>query len=210
MMLLDHLDDPAFLLAMLAALVVGFTVHEYSHARVAFQLGDYTAYMQGRLTLDPRRHIDPLGMLMFLMAGFGWAKPVPIDPHRLGRRGTLEVSLAGPVSNLLLAAVAALPVRLGLFGLDGPAGWFLFTFASFNIVLAVFNMLPVPPLDGWKVLLGLVPSRVADLLEGVGQFGFMALFALLMVGSFAGFPLLSTLLRPFIVFFQWLLLGTAL
>lgn len=208
-MLLNNLSDPVYLLAMLAALVVGFTVHEYAHARVAFQLGDYTAYMQGRLTLDPRKHVDPLGVLVFLMAGFGWAKPVPINPYHLGRRGTLEVSLAGPASNLLLAALGALPVRLGLFGLDTPIGGFLYYFASFNIVLAVFNMLPVPPLDGWKVLLGLVPAHVGDLLERVGQFGFMALFALLMVGSLADFPLLSKVMMPFIAFLQWLLLGFA-
>ena len=102
------------LAALITALVVGLTVHEYAHAWSAFRLGDPTAYWAGRMSLDPRRHIDPLGALVFLVAGFGWARPVPIDPDRLGRRGALLVSLAGPGANILLAAIAGALVRLGV------------------------------------------------------------------------------------------------
>jgi Zn-dependent protease len=178
MLLLEALNDPARFLALVVALVGGLTIHEYAHARTAFQLGDLTAYMQGRLTLDPRRHIDPFGALVFLMVGFGWARPVPIDPYRLDRMGTLLVSVAGPLSNLALAAVAGLPLRFGVFGLGTVVGGFLFFFAYLNILLAVFNMLPIPPLDGWKVLLGLVPASTAFQLQQLERYAWLALLLL--------------------------------
>ncbi len=183
-------SDPAALFALILALGVGFTVHEFAHAWTAFQLGDDTAARQGRLTLDPRSHIDPLGAIMLLVAGFGWARPVPIDPIRLGRQGTVWVSLAGPFSNLILATIAAIPLRLfagSLFLPEYVSGFLvplLYSFARINILLAVFNMMPISPLDGWKVLIGLLPPAAAFKLQTYERYGFIVLILLFVTNSF--------------------------
>jgi Zn-dependent protease len=203
-MLLFNLP-PLEIAALLTAMVVGLTLHEYAHAWSAFRLGDPTAYWAGRLTLDPRKHIDPLGALVFLVAGFGWAKPVPIDPSRLGRRGALLVSLAGPGANLLLATIAAVLVRLGV--LPTVLLGFLIYFAFLNLMLAVFNLLPVAPLDGWRVLLGVVPPRTADRLQGMEQYAAMALFALIAFGAITGRSVLGSLIMVPVNLLGRLLLG---
>jgi Zn-dependent protease len=209
-MILQFLNNPAALVALLSALLIGLTVHEYAHARVAYQLGDLTAYMAGRLTLNPMAHIDPLGALVLLMAGFGWAKPVPIDPYRLSRRDVLLVAIAGPVSNVILAALALLPVRFGLIPADGLMGAYLVFFGYLNIVLAVFNMLPIAPLDGWKVLLGVVPADTAFQLQRYEPFGPMVLLVLLVAGRVGGMSPLSRIMDPFINGLLLLLGGTGL
>ena len=178
------LDDPAgfIRLAVLVAfsLVVAVTVHEFSHALVANGLGDSTAKRLGRLSLNPIRHLDPSGTVMMLVAGFGWGKPVPVDPHHLahGHTGTALVAAAGPLSNLVVAFLLALPIKLNLLGstrpsLDGVAqvmtGGFEEGIADiigllifFNLLLAVFNVIPLAPLDGSRVLAGMIPpDRVA-------------------------------------------------
>jgi Zn-dependent protease len=187
-------------------LVVGLTVHEFAHAWSAFRLGDMTAYAQGRLTLDPRKHIDPVGAIMFFLAGFGWARPVPIDPHRLGRRGTLLVSLAGPASNLGLAACAALLSRFGV--LPELVASFLAYFAFLNVLLAFFNMLPIPPLDGWRVLMEVIPPRQAMQVRQYEPYGAMVLIALIVFGSVRGFSVLSAVVRDPAVWVTQLLLGS--
>ncbi len=184
-------------------LLIGFPVHEYFHAFAAFKLGDNTARYMGRLTLDPRRHFDPIGGSMlalsaFLSQGafaFGYAKPTPVNPINLdgGRRGEAIVAAAGPLSNLVMAAIAAIPLRLiGTSELivdvaRNPATSLLwnigFLFVVFNIVLFLFNLLPIPPLDGWRVLLGLVPPRTAYTLRSYEQY---AIFALLIIVVFGG------------------------
>ncbi len=181
--------------ALIAAgimLLVGFPVHEFCHAWAAFRLGDSTARWQGRLTLNPRVHFDPIGGTMLLITAllssgtwfFGYARPTPVNPMNLegGRRGEALVAAAGPLSNLVMAAIVAIPLRLsgwifeqgGFLFIDPPdfvAGLperaqemivlVPFYFLMINIFLFIFNLLPVPPLDGWKVLGGLVPSNVA-------------------------------------------------
>ena len=216
MLLLDL--SPGELLALLTTLIVGLTVHEYAHAWSAFRLGDPTAYASGRMTLDPRKHIDPLGALMLLVAGFGWARPVPIDPNRLGRRGTLLVALAGPVSNVLLATAAALVVRLMLWGM-APAmpraslvvltfvGSFLVYFVTLNLVLAVFNMLPIAPLDGWRVLMGVVPAATAYRLHQLEPYSAMALIALVAFGRLGGRSLFGVIIGGPVGLLSRLLLG---
>ena len=162
----------AMLIAVAAALVVGITVHEFSHALVAYRLGDPTAARLGRLSLNPRVHLDPIGTFMILVAGFGWGKPVPVNSARLrkGRQSMALVSLAGPASNLLLAIAFALPFQLGLLSL--PSGWppdgldlsllpghIALMGVLLNVVLAVFNLLPFSPLDGSSVLMGVAPRQ---------------------------------------------------
>src|SRR4030042_1343868 len=170
-------DLPTFISAAIT-LVIAFTVHEFAHAWTADRLGDDTPRLNGRLTLNPLVHLDPLGTLMLLFAGFGWAKPVPINPAALRRRspagamlvagapaGVRLVAPAGPLSNLLLAVLAAIPFRSGLLDLAGPAGRllpspssFLLTFIFINLILLLFNLIPVAPLDGAKVLSYFLPS----------------------------------------------------
>ena len=170
------------LLACGIMLLVGFPVHEFSHAYAAYRLGDSTARYQGRLTLNPVVHFDRFGGLMLIItavltqgsAFFGFAKPTPVNPMNLsgGRRGEALVAAAGPVSNLIMAAIVAVPLRLllssdsaleKLFSTPALAAIYdvAYFFLLINVFLFVFNLIPVPPLDGWRVLLGMVPPRTA-------------------------------------------------
>lgn len=208
MLLLDLLSHPTYALSLLGALIVGLSVHEWAHARAAYALGDPTAYFAGRMTMNPRQHIDPFGALFFLVAGFGWARPVPIDPRRLGSTGTVLVSAAGPGSNVLLAFLALLPLRVGLVAADSLAGGLLGFFALLNIMLAVFNSLPIPPLDGWRIVSGLAPRNLAYRLQEVENFGMIILFGLIVVGSALGVSLLGAIVSPFVRLLLWLIAGS--
>ena len=185
--------DLAFLFP---ALILSLSVHELAHAWVATSLGDDTAKHQGRLTLDPRAHLDPLGTFMLILTviigfGIGWAKPVPVNPWRLRigpRLGMAVVSIAGPLSNLVIAFVAV-QVWQALGGVrDGNDVLSLpLTLAALNIGLAIFNMLPLPPLDGYRVLLGLLPGPAADSFSRIEPYGPMILlFVVFMGGGFVG------------------------
>ncbi len=211
--------EPVQIVARLAALLIGLTVHEYAHAWTAYRLGDPTAKLMGRLTLNPISHIDPLGAIMLLFAGFGWAKPVPVDGYRVGYRGMLKVALAGPISNVILAVVAALALRLFLLfpggtglmiqGLGDGLLTMLIIFINLNLVLAVFNMLPIPPLDGWKVLLGLVPADTAMQMHSYEPYGPMVLLVVIVSGRLTGYSVLSQLLDPVVTAF-WQIFGFGL
>ena len=152
----------------LLGLVVGFTIHEFSHAWVAQMEGDRTASRMGRLTLNPLKHIDPVGFALILIVGFGWAKPVQVDPRHLrrGRLGMAMVAFAGPLSNVALAVAVCLAFRLGLvplgrsggFSVEDATSLALFLIAIYNLLLAAFNLIPLPPLDGSKVVGGLLPE----------------------------------------------------
>lgn len=184
-MIVDILHNPIQGIALITALVIGLTFHEYAHAWSANRLGDDTAARMGRLTLNPIKHLDPIGSLMMLLVGFGWAKPVPVNGWKLTRQELLEVALAGPVSNMILATIAALTAR-GLVGFG--IGWlsfvasFLVFFALLNLFLAFFNLIPVAPLDGWKVLLGLVPADRAQWLSQYERYGPMILLVVILLG----------------------------
>ena len=174
------------LLANGVALLLGFTVHEASHALVAFYLGDDTAKRQGRLTLNPLAHLDPLGAFMALIAMFGWAKPVPINPWRLRygpRVGGALVAAAGPVSNLLVAGLAAIPWRLGyLNGASVLLQTVAWTLVALNVALFLFNLLPIAPLDGISVLNGIVGAHTAQRLYPLQAYGPQILLGLLLIG----------------------------
>lgn len=162
--------NPALFVVWTAALLVAITVHEFAHAFAADRLGDPTPRIQGRLTLNPLAHLDPIGTIMLLLVRIGWGKPVVFDPYNLQnpKRDTAIISFAGPLSNLLVAGVLALILRLVQSPLSGV--YFLTIiippFIFLNVVLAIFNLLPIHPLDGGKILVGLLPaedSRHVDL-----------------------------------------------
>jgi len=176
-------------------LIASLSFHEAAHAWVANRLGDPTARVLGRLTLNPLAHIDPIGTVLFPLVGMlsglpliGWAKPVPVDVRylRAPRRDFAIVALAGPVSNLVLAVGAGILLKLtGGLVPDGGATVLTSTLALavfLNVLLAVFNMLPVPPLDGGNVLAGIVPESVAQVIDRLRPYGFFLLYALLLLG----------------------------
>ena len=191
-------------------MLASLTVHEWAHAWTADQLGDPTARMLGRVTFNPIPHIDPIGTIVLPLLAmfstgfiFGWAKPVPVNISRLRhpKRDFMIVAAAGPASNLVLASLGAV-VWHGL-GYPGPVDNFsrvLYFFISINVLLAVFNMLPVPPLDGGNVLAGLLPDRFAPIINGLRQFGFIILLFLIVSG------VVSRIIEPVSDFIQGLLL----
>jgi Zn-dependent protease len=175
-------------IALAIAFVLAITIHEFAHAWMATRLGDSLPRRQGRLTLDPRAHLDPLGTLLIFVGGFGWGKPVQVNPWAIGgERNHALVALAGPVSNLMLATLAAIPFWVLPTDLMGGAvrnvlpsvGEVLFTIVSINILLAVFNMLPIVPLDGAAVFIGLLPPPLADPLRRIQQYGPLILMVLI-------------------------------
>ncbi|SDD37403.1 site-2 protease family protein [Sporomusa acidovorans] len=168
------------------ALLIALTVHEYAHAKAAVALGDPTPRFMGRLTLNPIAHLDPLGLLMLWLFKFGWAKPVPINPSYFKnyRQGMLFVALAGPLSNMLLALLTAfLIVILAKMQLLGGE-WIkvLQLTYSYNILLAIFNLVPIPPLDGSKILSSILPGQQGRIFEQMEQFGPFILMALVYIG----------------------------
>lgn len=181
--------DPQTLIMSLIAVVLGVTVHEFSHAFVAYRLGDPTAAQQGRVSLNPVVHFDPLGamMMLFLMLGYApiaWGKPVPINTMRIkgGRRGLAWSSMAGPASNLMLASLFAIPLHAGLGRTLSPELYqFITTVIYINIGLAAFNFIPLPPLDGFNTLAGWLPSgwvTPMERLRGPATAGLMILVLL--------------------------------
>jgi Zn-dependent protease len=178
--------SPEALAGIVVALVVGITFHEFSHALTADQLGDHRPRALGRVSLNPLRHLDPLGALFFLLAGFGWGKPVPVNAYALGagRTGLTMVALAGPVANFAVAAGVAILFRIlqlaGLLDADFPRE-VLGLVVYFNVALGLFNLIPIPPLDGYNVLLPLLPPRQAFTVQRYAQYGYIALLLLLVL-----------------------------
>jgi Zn-dependent protease len=199
------LDDfqPDLFLATIIAFVLAITIHEFMHAWSAFQLGDSTAASQGRITLNPIAHFDPLGfiLMIFLALGIGliaWGRPVPVNPNRLryGKVGYALTALAGPASNLVLAGAMVLPMRLSDVELVGFAGLLASQIVFLNLLLAAFNMVPIPPLDGSKILAGLLPDFWFPYLARLDQYGFGILLVIILVGGFSGTSLLFSMYQP--------------
>ncbi len=182
-------------------ILVAFPFHEFAHALAAYRLGDSTARLFGRLTLDPRAHLDPMGAILLLLAGFGWAKPTPVSPFNLrgGRSGEALVALAGPLSNFALAAAAALPLRyIVATRMEVPdiVLTVLATFVAFNLLLMVFNLIPIPPLDGSKVLFAAMsPSTEYRYRPVLEQYGPFLLLLLIVMSAFGGLNILGFIIR---------------
>ncbi|MCH2318437.1 MAG: site-2 protease family protein [SAR202 cluster bacterium] len=178
-----------FIGIIIIAIVVAVTIHEFSHAIVADQLGDFTARKLGRLTLKPSAHLDPMGSIIFLVAGFGWGKPVPVVQNNIKKLnpqiGLALISLVGPGSNFIFSLLLAILIRFELIpnsvlNIDLVAS-FIFILINVNILLCVFNLLPLPPLDGFKVILGILPSRFSNSLSQMERYGAIPLFGMLIL-----------------------------
>ena len=196
-MFLDNFD-PILYLSRIIILILAISVHEFAHALAADWLGDPTPRSQGRLTLDPRKHLDAFGSIMFLIAGFGWGKPVYTDPRNFRgdpRTGMAIVAAAGPMSNLLLAYIGSLLYRVGLVQTE-ISYYFLFLFVSLNILLMLFNLLPIAPLDGYQVTVGLLPYEIATVIARYQGQGPIILMLLIVAGSIFNFNLLGLILGP--------------
>ena len=219
------LNDPgAFtvrLLLLAIALLMAITVHEFGHALAAYRLGDPTAKRLGRLTLNPRAHLDPTGTVMVLLAGFGWGKPVPVNTAylRAGRQGMALVALAGPTANVLLAGLLVLPFRLGAAELPNVMPslanpdltvwlpWVLGYALLINVILAVFNMLPISPLDGAQVLGGVAPRSMLPNLHRLQLYGPVVLMMVIMGDIAFGTGILGRVFGPVINWATASLLG---
>ena len=180
------------MLYRIPALLMALTIHEYAHARVAVALGDPTPKVLGRVTLNPLSHLDPVGLIMLWLVQFGWAKPVPINPNNFAdwKRGTRLVSLAGPVANILLSLVMAILftglIKMGVIdGNDWLSNVIRLTY-FYNIIFAVFNMFPIPPLDGSKVVSSFLPNEMAWRYESIERYGIFIILALSWLGVIWG------------------------
>ncbi len=177
-----QLSNPSWLIAVAVIILVALPVHEMAHAAMAVQLGDETPRLQGRYTFNPIAHIDPFGALLILFVGFGWAKPVQWNPNNIDvdiRLGTILVAAAGPVSNLVLAAAGAFLVPFADFAMLER---FLNFFVWINTLLFVFNLIPIPPLDGSHILFALLPGDNFELRMFLGRYGFIILLATIYLG----------------------------
>lgn len=206
-MIFELFTNPISFFAWFVALLVAISVHEFSHALAAFKLGDPTAEYEGRLTLNPLAHLDPIGTLMILFVGFGWGKPVPVNPLNFDnpRRDHALVALSGPLSNfaaaLILSSLLKLPLGAGGLLLEV----FLLPTIILNISLGVFNLLPILPLDGFSVVSGFLPRDLAFKWEELQQYSlYILVFTLLPI--FGGRSLIGTVISPIIQFLLNILL----
>lgn len=206
------------LIFFIVALVVAITVHEFAHALVATWQGDSTAKMLGRLTLNPMSHLDPFGTVLLFIAGFGWGKPVPYNPNMLrnGMVSEVLIALAGPAANVIVAFLLALPMRLYIMQNqalpDAQIYTFLATVVTLNIFLAAFNLIPIPPLDGSKILYFVLNamgvSRVS--ISKFEQIGPMILLVVIFADHLIGTSILPRLLEPIIALINWIVGSTGL
>ena len=190
-------SSPSAAVAFVLGLVIGITVHEAAHATSAYWLGDDTAHRDGRVTLNPASHLDVLGSLMLLMAGFGWGKPTPVVPSKLrgGIFGPVAVALAGPLSNLLIVAACGVLYLIPTFQ-GGYLALVVLMTAFTNALLFVFNLIPIPPLDGSKILFPFLPRALGGFVAFMNQYGPMILFGLIIISFVTNLPIFNLLLAP--------------
>ncbi len=204
--------NPLFFFGYIISLFIVITVHEFSHAFVAYQLGDPTAKLAGRLKLDPRVHLDPLGLFFLFFFGFGWGKPVPVDSFNLRnpRKDNALISLAGPGSNIIFAVVMSLLLRILTFFSESliislVVNIFLIPLIYLNILLAIFNLLPIHPLDGFKIVGGFLNEDQAREWEKLAQFGIIFLFMMIAPLGNQG-SMISNIIQPVIKIVSQLLI----
>ena len=187
--------DPLTFVLVSVPLLYSIIIHELAHGWVAYRMGDPTAKLAGRLTLNPLNHLDPIGTVMLFVFGFGWAKPVPVNFYNLReqRKGLIFVSAAGITANLIVAFFASLLIKLLAPAPDTPLETALFFLAQINIILAAFNLIPIPPLDGSKILMGFVGEGLQRALSRMEPYGFFIIIGLYMLG----------VLQPLIFLFGW-------
>jgi Zn-dependent protease len=205
------------LLLIAPPILLALTFHEYAHAYVAHRYGDDTAQKNGRLTLNPLRHLDPLGTIMIFLVQFGWAKPVPVNPYNLQnpKKDMLWISAAGPLSNMLLALISGLLFRLfsdsamiaDRDSLTGLLVVMVFLSLKINLALAIFNIIPIAPLDGSKILYGLLPPGFGKMILAIERYGPFILIGLIIFGRATGVSILGGLIWPFVGFFSKLFAG---
>lgn len=203
-------QSPIYLVAFIVALLLGFTVHEYAHAWMAYRCGDPTAKVEGRLTLNPFVHLDPLGTIFLLLVGFGWGRPVPINPNNFHKPSDeIKVSVAGIVANLILAFILGIPIRIALLTghtIDSSVTLSVINIIiDINLVLAAFNILPVYPLDGSHI----VEHYLSDHAKiGFRQYGPIILLALLIFDRVSNYPILYSIMEPVLRLLSFLVKGT--
>ncbi len=198
---------PEVLVLLIPVLLFSLVFHEFSHAWVANKLGDPTARYAGRLTLNPMAHLDPIGGLMILFVGFGWAKPVPVDIRYLRnpRVDMMKIAFAGPASNLLLAFIGGTILRSGF--VHGTVAMMIMLFTQINIMLAVFNMIPIAPLDGSQIFSGLLIRTNPELVRNLQIYGPQILMGAILIGYFTPISPIWWLMGPFVNFFLFLFAG---
>jgi Zn-dependent protease len=192
------LKDPMTFVLLAIPLMYSVVLHELAHGWVAWRMGDPTAKWQGRLSLNPLKHLDPIGTIMLFIFGFGWARPVPVNFQyiRDTKKGLILVSSAGILVNMILAFLAFLAFRLLSPAPGTAAATFLYYLAQINIILAAFNLIPIPPLDGSKILMGFLPERWQYSLARIEPYGFFLIIGLLFLG----------VLTPLVSFFRGIIL----
>jgi Zn-dependent protease len=205
------------LLLIAPPILLALTFHECAHAYFAHLYGDDTAQKSGRLSLNPLRHLDPLGTIMIFLVQFGWAKPVPVNPYNLRnpKKDMLWISAAGPLSNMLLALVSGLLFRLfsdlalSAEGdtIQGLMVLMIFLSMKINLALAIFNVLPIAPLDGSKILYGILPPRFGKMIFALERYGPFILLGLIIFGRATDLSILGGLIWPFVDFFSKLFAG---
>lgn len=193
------INDPLAFIILAVPLLYSVIFHELAHGWIACQMGDSTAKLLGRLSLNPLKHLDPIGTLMLFIFGFGWAKPVPVNFNNLRdrRKGLILVSAAGVIANMILAFLALFLYQLLSPSPSGIFSIFLYVLAQINIILAAFNLIPIPPLDGSKILMGFTSERFQYYLLRLEPFGIIIVIGLLYLGA----------LDPVIAFFRWIILS---
>jgi len=193
------------LVILIPVLIFSLCIHEFSHGYIAYLLGDNTAAYAGRLTLNPIAHLDPMGSLMLLLVGFGYAKPVPVNPSNLKnpRLDMMKVAFAGPASNLILCLIGCLAIRtIGIENLTehrdfNSLGLGLYYFSSINMLLAVFNMIPVYPLDGGQIFGAIISEKYPDFNWKLQKYGPQVLFAIIFFGIITGYSIIGLIMYPF-------------
>lgn len=211
MLILNLLQNPFYLFAFISALIIGITIHEFAHAYVADKCGDPTPKFEGRLTLNPLAHLDPMGTIFLFVAGFGWGKPVPINPSYFNKKSDeLKVAFAGIVTNIVMAIILAIPIRIALHNgvliENSPVLSFLNIIVELNIILATFNILPIPPLDGSHLVEYFLSEDSKRYYQYIGPF---ILIGIILLDRIAGTSILNGILEPIIRVLSFIVKGSA-